>query len=77
MVAVLGSIFAGMASPTEAAGVGAVGATLLTIANRKFSYENPAGSHAFHHAADLHGVHHPGGRGFLDWSSAGWAVMGW
>ncbi|MDM8552525.1 TRAP transporter large permease subunit [Desulfobacterales bacterium HSG2] len=39
MVAVLGSIFAGIASPTEAAAVGAVGATVLTIANRKFSME--------------------------------------
>ncbi|MFZ7125279.1 MAG: TRAP transporter large permease [Desulfobacterales bacterium] len=37
MLAVLGSIFAGIASPTEAAGVGAVGATFLTIVNRKFS----------------------------------------
>jgi tripartite ATP-independent transporter DctM subunit len=37
MVAVLGSIFAGIASPTEAAAVGAVGATVLTVANRKFS----------------------------------------
>ena len=37
MVAVLGSIFAGVASPTEAAAVGAVGATFLTIANRRFS----------------------------------------
>ncbi len=37
MVAVLGSIFAGIASPTEAAGVGAVGATALTIVNKKFS----------------------------------------
>jgi len=37
MVAVLGSIFAGIASPTEAAAVGAVGATLLTLINRKFS----------------------------------------
>ncbi len=37
MVAVLGSIFWGIASPTEAAAVGAVGATFLTIANRKFS----------------------------------------
>jgi len=37
MVAVLGSIFWGIASPTEAAAVGAVGATLLTIANRKFN----------------------------------------
>ena len=37
MVAVLGSIFWGFASPTEAAAVGAVGATVLTVANRKFS----------------------------------------
>ncbi|MFZ2042103.1 MAG: TRAP transporter large permease subunit [Desulfobacterales bacterium] len=37
MVAVLGSIFAGVASPTEAAAVGAVGATLLTVANRKLN----------------------------------------
>ena len=37
MVAVLGSIFAGVASPTEAAAVGAVGSTFLTIANRRFS----------------------------------------
>jgi tripartite ATP-independent transporter DctM subunit len=37
VLAVLGSIFAGVASPTEAAAVGAVGATILTMANRKFS----------------------------------------
>ncbi len=37
IVAVLGSIFAGIASPTEAAAVGAVGASLLTIANRRFN----------------------------------------
>ena len=37
MVAVLGTIFAGIASPTEAAAVGAVGASLLTIASRKFN----------------------------------------
>ncbi|MFN3534288.1 MAG: TRAP transporter large permease subunit, partial [Desulfatiglandales bacterium] len=35
--AVLGSIFAGIASPTEAASVGAVGAILLAILNKKFS----------------------------------------
>jgi len=39
MVAVLGSIFAGIASPTEAAAVGAVGATVLTVLNRKFSLQ--------------------------------------
>ena len=37
MLAVLGSIFGGIASPTEAAAVGAVGATLLTLLNRRFS----------------------------------------
>ncbi len=37
MVAVLGSIFAGIASPTEAAAVGAVGAIVLTLTNGKFS----------------------------------------
>jgi tripartite ATP-independent transporter DctM subunit len=39
MVAVLGTIFAGVASPTEAASVGAVGATLLTVANKKFNLD--------------------------------------
>jgi len=37
ILAVLGSIFAGIASPTEAAAVGAFGATVLTIAQGKFS----------------------------------------
>jgi tripartite ATP-independent transporter DctM subunit len=37
IVAVLGSIFAGIASPTEAAAVGAVGATILAIFNKKFN----------------------------------------
>jgi len=37
MVSVLGSIFAGIASPTEAAAVGAVGATVLTVVNKKFN----------------------------------------
>ncbi len=39
IVAVLGSIFAGLASPTEAAAVGAMGATLLTILQGKFNLE--------------------------------------
>jgi tripartite ATP-independent transporter DctM subunit len=39
IMAVLGSIFAGIASPTEAAAVGAVGATILTVVQRKFSLE--------------------------------------
>lgn len=43
VVAVLGSIFAGIASPTEAAAVGALGATLLTIVQGKFNYETLKG----------------------------------
>ncbi|WP_293267669.1 TRAP transporter large permease subunit [Neptunomonas sp.] len=34
---VLGSIFGGFATPTEASGVGAMGATILAIYNRRFS----------------------------------------
>ena len=37
IISVLGSIFGGIASPTEAAAVGAVGASLLTMANKKFN----------------------------------------
>lgn len=37
VMAVLGSIFAGIASPTEAAAVGALGASLLTVAQRKLN----------------------------------------
>ncbi|NIR47948.1 TRAP transporter large permease subunit [candidate division KSB1 bacterium] len=39
VLAVLGSIFAGIASPTEAAAVGAFGATLLTILHKRFNYQ--------------------------------------
>jgi len=38
IVAVLGSILAGIATPTESASVGAVGAMLLAAARRQFSY---------------------------------------
>jgi len=39
ILAVLGSIFAGIASPTEAAAVGALGATLLTVWQKKLSMQ--------------------------------------
>ena len=39
VLAVLGSILAGLATPTEAAGVGAVGALLLAMANRALNRE--------------------------------------
>lgn len=38
IIAVLGSILAGIASPTEASAIGALGATLLTILQGKFSW---------------------------------------
>jgi tripartite ATP-independent transporter DctM subunit len=40
IVAVLGSIFAGLASPTESAAIGAIGAALLAAAHRRLSLEN-------------------------------------
>ena len=39
IVLVLGSIFAGMATPTEASGVGALGASLLALYNRRISFQ--------------------------------------
>lgn len=39
IIAVLGSIFAGIASPTEAASVGCVGAMILAILNKRFNME--------------------------------------
>lgn len=40
ITAVLGSIFFGIASPTESAAVGAIGAMLLALAHRKLTKEN-------------------------------------
>ncbi|MCG8639826.1 MAG: TRAP transporter large permease subunit [Desulfobacterales bacterium] len=37
--AVLGSIFAGLATPTEASGIGALGSIILAMANRKLNLE--------------------------------------
>ncbi|MBQ0733436.1 TRAP transporter large permease [Aquimarina celericrescens] len=39
IVLVLGSIFTGIASPTEASAIGAIGATILTIVQKKFSFK--------------------------------------
>jgi len=39
ILAVLGSIFAGIASPTESAGIGVIGAFLLAILKKRFSFE--------------------------------------
>jgi tripartite ATP-independent transporter DctM subunit len=40
ILAVLGSIFSGVASPTEAAAVGALGAVCLAVVNGKFSFRD-------------------------------------
>jgi tripartite ATP-independent transporter DctM subunit len=39
IVAVLGSIFAGITTPTEASGVGALGATILAAMNKKLNFK--------------------------------------
>ncbi|WP_366944262.1 TRAP transporter large permease subunit [uncultured Pelagimonas sp.] len=39
ILAVLGSIFGGLATPTEASGVGALGATLLALGYRKLTFQ--------------------------------------
>ncbi len=39
ILAVLGSIFAGITTPTEASGIGALGATLLAILYRKLTFQ--------------------------------------
>jgi len=39
ILAVLGSIFLGIATPTEASGIGAAGATLLALANRRLNWK--------------------------------------
>ncbi|MCF8114381.1 MAG: TRAP transporter large permease subunit [Desulfotignum sp.] len=39
IIAVLGSIFAGIASPTEAASVGCIGAVALAVGNRRFNLD--------------------------------------
>jgi tripartite ATP-independent transporter DctM subunit len=39
ILAVLGSIFMGITTPTEASGVGALGACLLAVMNRKFNWK--------------------------------------
>jgi tripartite ATP-independent transporter DctM subunit len=39
ILAVLGSIFMGITTPTEASGVGALGASLLAVMNRKFNWK--------------------------------------
>lgn len=39
ILAVLGSIFAGITTPTEASGIGAAGAVVLTMINKRFSFQ--------------------------------------
>ena len=39
VIGVLGSLFAGIASPTESAAVGAIGSVIIALVNRRLTYE--------------------------------------
>ena len=65
IVGVLGSIFAGIASPTEAASVGAVGGLVLTIAKGRFSMRHAALGDGGDDPDHQPGLHHPGRRQLL------------
>ena len=65
IVGVLGSIFAGVASPTEAASVGAAGGLLLTMLKGRFSMDHAPRRDADHHPHHQPGLHHPGRRQLL------------
>ena len=56
IIAVLGSILSGAATPTEAAGVGAFGATVLAALKGQLTISRSEGSGAKHHRSDLYGV---------------------
>ena len=57
--AVLGSILGGYATPTEAAGVGAMGALMLALAPPPNELRSPAGNHAQYIKDQQHGLHDP------------------
>jgi hypothetical protein len=54
---VLGSIMAGVATPTEAAGIGAIGALLLAYAKGQMNLARLRDTVQEHPGSDLHGVH--------------------
>jgi hypothetical protein len=56
---VLGTIFFGIATPTEAGAMGAVGAMLLALANRRLTCKSLEQHHGSDGAPHLDGVHHP------------------
>ncbi len=58
IVAVLGSIFAGIATPTEASGIGAFGALLLAVYYRRFSFAGlrAAAVETFRTSANIFGI---------------------
>ena len=56
ITATLGSILAGLATPTEAAGIGSAGALLLALAYRKLSLVRPAARAQLDHVDVEHGA---------------------
>ena len=65
IVGVLGSIFAGIASPTEAASVGAAGGLILTMRQGPLLDAHAQGRDAGDDADHQPGLHHPGRRQLL------------
>lgn len=59
IIAVLGSIIAGIATPTEAASVGAMGATLLAYLKKAIQPSAIKNRRTRHHACHQHGVFYP------------------
>lgn len=58
ILAVLGSIFAGITTPTEASGIGAAGAMVLAIINKKFNWRvlKEVTTSAFNTTAYIYGI---------------------
>jgi len=72
--AVLGSILTGIATPTESASVGAVGAMLLAALRKKLTLTSLASSDAGHCQYHDHDLHYPAGcfRVLAGVQNAGW-----
>ena len=62
---VLGTIFMGLATPTEAGAMGVVGAMLLAWINRRLTWKLVYQGMDIDHAADRHGGLHPARRARL------------
>ena len=69
MLAVLGSIFFGIAAPTEAAAIGASGSGIPHPGKREIQPHNAQGGHANHHSPHQHGFY------YSSWSHSLWSRL--